>query len=422
MFIVRLTILALLVASCARAPIKTREAAMRPTDSPKQIGDDLDPKTLAIAIQKTIDGLNTKIKNGGVQMRFGPREVPMADYVASLKNLLNVINEATKYLPPNNAAVLDYIRSNFEFLEVYGDQSWSDVFITGYYEPVIDGSSKRTKKFSAPLLGLPKDMVIVDIPAFIHALPDLKGAPDAEGVPQKMTERTLRGRLVPSTDPNLPPTIEPYDPRALIENSQLKNKAKIIAWVDPIDAFFLQIQGSGSVSFKDKSQIRVSYVAQNGYPYVAIAQFVFDKIPKEQMTRQKLEAYLRSLPANEAKKIMDQNPSYVFFEKTTGARTLLGVEATGGRTIATDAHFFTKGALAYLEFQTPVFASQEATNPDHFQTTHRLVVDQDTGGAIRGPGRVDLFVGGGPDADRESGGMRQHGRLYYLIPKAKKLR
>jgi membrane-bound lytic murein transglycosylase A len=180
----------------------------------------------------------------------------------------------------------------------------------------------------------------------------------------------------------------------------------------------MQIQGSGRVVFPDKKELRLGYAGQNGYRYDPIGKFLTDKIPLEEMSMASLENYLRGLPADEMQKILNQNASYVFFKKLDGKPvTFLGSEAVPGRTIATDKRYFPKGTLAYLEVDAPVFDDDKNPKPARFAPAPRLVIDADTGGAIRGGGRVDLYWGEGESAARSAGVMKQKGRLWYLIPK-----
>ncbi len=403
-----------ILCACARLPIHHAEQALRWTAVP-QLSDDQDFKNLDLAVERDLDGLKQKLVSGRLTMRFGPRVVYTYDYAVKLEGLHELLSRS-----PSIEEVSNYIRQNFDFYQVYGDKSWGDVFVTGYYEPILQGNRIKTAKYSAPILTLPRDSVTVNLRPFAHSGIYMGCATlDSARCVQESTKHAdrwpvLHGRIIGAT--NGPKRVEPFEPRAEIATSPLiRSQSKVIAWVDPVDAFFLQIQGSGRIELPpakgQPNEIFVTYAGQNGYPYVAIGKFVTSKIPKNQITKQKLVEYIRSLPEADAKNLMDQNPSYVFFEKMPHeALTRLGVQATDGRTIATDGRFFTKGALAFLEYQRPVNG--------HLTPVDRFVFDQDTGGAIRGPGRVDLFVGSGPAADQESGDMRAHGQLFYLVPKS----
>src|SRR5690606_6704572 len=167
-----------------------------------------------------------------------------------------------------------------------------------------------------------------------------------------------------------------------------------------------------------KKQLRVGYVGQNGHSYEPIGRYLWDVIPKEQMSLQKIERHLRSLTSEQRQELFNKNPSYVFFrELDQEAVTFMGSPVVPGRTIATDHGFFPKGSLALLQFERPHFNSPEDEEPASWQPVTRVVFDQDTGGAIRGPHRVDLFWGAGPEAKQASGVMKQKGRLVYFVPR-----
>ncbi len=403
---------------CARAPIRNRDQAMRPVPVPA-LTDDLNLQNLSKAIRRDLQGLKSKYVSGQLTMRFGPKVVSTFRYAEKLQELLTLLKSVREqHSQSSDDQVFAFIKKNFAFYEVYGDRKWGEVFVTGYYEPILNGSRKKTAKYSAPILTLPKNSVTVDLPDFARdgVFGDCKGAKSGPCV----INEVLRGRLVVSDSGRR--VVEPFEPReSLVTSPLIRSQTHVIAWVDPIDEFFLEIQGSGEVDLRNLNhpkaspdKLFVTYAGQNGYPYVPIGRFVIGKIPKGQITKDRLVDYLRSLSPAQAQTLMDKNPSYVFFERSkSDARTELGVTATGNRTIATDSRYFAKGALGYLEFEKPV-AGQLT---DQFKLAHRFVLDQDTGGAIRGPGRVDLFFGSGPNADYESSRMQGYGRLYYLVPK-----
>jgi membrane-bound lytic murein transglycosylase A len=408
-----------LVISCARAPIKSVDQAMRPTKTPEILYDDLDLVDLKSALDADIARIKTYNAPLDI-LKFGPEIISKDVYIAALTDLANSLT-----LDVTGQIFYKKLREEFEFFEVYGDESWGDVFITSYYEPVIQGRLKKKKPYTQPLYTVPTDMVLVDMNEFTKAFSALKPIQDV--VTEKARDGMLRGRQVATRDAasgDVSPTkVVPYFSREEIDTQNvLKNTAKIICYVEPVDAFFLQIQGSGRVQLPGGEEIRVGYAAQNGHPYKAIGKALFDIIPKEQMTAQKIESHLRSLSSQEAQKLMSINPSYVFFKKQeTLPLSFFGAEVVTGRTIATDQKYFPKGALAYLEYEKPEFVSSETNDVKEFKKTSRFVLDQDAGGAIRGPHRVDLFWGRGPEAAKVSGVMRNRGRLYYILPKVRAL-
>ena len=188
-------------------------------------------------------------------------------------------------------------------------------------------------------------------------------------------------------------------------------------YVRPVDAFFLQIQGSGTVLLPKRRSLRLGYAGQNGHAYRSLGNFLLDVIPLEEMTLQSIEAHLATLTPRRQQELFNKNPSYVFFKRLKEhALTYMELPATAGRTVATDARFFPKGALALLSFEKPVFSSPEAVRPESRQSVSRLVLDQDVGGAIKGGGRLDLFWGRGKEAKQHAGVVNAHGQLYYIAP------
>ena len=357
---------------------------MRLSPTPVSLRDDLELNQFTTALEANIKQLRKDAR----PLDFGPRRIEREKYIRALESLLVKASE-----DPSGDQMRAYLQENFEPYEVYGQEKWGQVFITSYFEPVMEGSTKKTEKFSKPIYGPPRDMVIID----------MKGA-------------TSRGRYVPPVNKDAFARIVAYPDRGKIDGEVLP--AEVLAWVDPVDGFFLEIQGSGAVRFKDGREIRVGYAAQNGHPYVAIGKHLLDVMPKERITMHSIEAHLRSLPAPAARELMARNPSYVFFKKLQGSGvTYFGTEVVDGRTIATDQTYFPKGALAYLEFEKPVFSSGQDVEPSQWQPTGRLVFDQDIGGAIRGPDRVDLFWGKGPGAKQAAGVVKNKGRLVYLVPR-----
>lgn len=263
--------------------------------------------------------------------------------------------------------------------------------ITGYYEPVLNGSRRRDARFTVPLYGVPDDLVTVDLG---ELYPALKG------------ER-VRGRLVGRR-------VVPYPDRAAIAQGQ-GPRGKELLWVDSeVDAFFLHVQGSGRVRLPDGTTVRVAYADQNGHPYRAIGRALVEagELTVEQATGPGLRAWLAAHP-DRARAVLDSNPSFVFFREepiadpSLGPRGSLGVPLTAGRSIAIDPRNLPLGAPYFLA----------TTDPDG-APLQRLVMGQDTGGAIRGVVRADYFVGLGAAAGDIAGRMRSDGRLWLLWPRA----
>ncbi|GAC1421809.1 MAG: murein transglycosylase A [Burkholderiaceae bacterium] len=265
--------------------------------------------------------------------------------------------------------------------------------VTGYYEPLLRGARRRFGAYQTPLYRVPDDLINVDL-ASIY--PDLKSL-------------RLRGRLAGNK-------VIPYWTRAeLVRNDSLSGKE--LLWVDdPVDAFFLQVQGSGRVQLaEDNETVRVSYAEQNGYPYKSIGRYLVDRgeMTLEQASAQSIKAWYAAHPTRQ-QELLNANPSFVFFKEekladpSRGPKGSLGVSLTPQRSIAIDAQFIPLGA--------PVFLA--TTKPGSEVKLQRLVVAQDTGGAIRGAVRADLFWGFGNLAGNQAGKMKQRGMMWVLLPKS----
>jgi membrane-bound lytic murein transglycosylase A len=269
-----------------------------------------------------------------------------------------------------------------------GNNGSADGLFTGYYEPELHGSRHSGGRFTIPLYGRPVDLVTVDLGDFDESF---KG--------KRIAGRVSGGAL------------KPYATRAEIEAGAVAGKASELLWVDdPIDLFFLQIQGSGRVILDDGTMVRVGYAAQNGRSYRSIGKVLVDRgqLPLDEVSLQSLKDWLRSHPS-EAKSLMDENASYVFFRELSGDGPdgAEGVPLTPGRSLAVDPKFVSYGVPIWLDIESPKKGER----------IQRLVVAQDTGGAIKGPVRGDLFWGFGPEAEAMAGPMRSRGDYYLFLPR-----
>jgi len=370
-----------LLFSCARTPLTEKRDALKV--SPKEINlKDVDFLSFKNAFKKYIkDFENLNVKNK--TLNFGPYEISSIDYFNELKKLETFLDSEESFYQE--------LKTRFLLLEVYGKDDWSEVFVTGYYQPKILGSLKKTEVFSEPLLSRPKDLISISTNKY------------KETFKMDFPFNQMKGRLV---DQNL----IPYFDRCEIsyeKNKALENLA--LVYVDPIEAFVLQIQGSGIIDLGDGSILRMGYADQNGHPYEAVGKYLADVIPIKEMTMKKIMDHLRTLSPKDLKNILCKNPSYVFFKKLDGeAITQSGMNVISGRTIATDLAFFPKGAMAFLDFK-------EENSP----LKSRLVFDQDTGGAIKGGGRVDLYIGEGVEAFEIASGLKEKASLFYFFPRVK---
>jgi len=262
--------------------------------------------------------------------------------------------------------------------------------ITGYYEAMLYGARKRGGNYQTPLYRVPDDLLTVDLGSLY---PQLKGM-------------RLRGRLAGKT-------VVPYSSRAEIARAPLKDKE--LLWVnDPVEAFFLEVQGSGRVQLDSGETVRVAYADQNGHPYKAIGRWLVEQgeLTAEQATAQGIRAWIAANPARR-QELFNVNPSYIFFREeklpdpSLGPKGALGVPLTPGRSVAIDPSFIPLGAPLFL-------ATTEAGSDVPMQ---RLMMAQDTGGAIRGAVRADFFYGFGPDAVDRAGKMKQRGQVWVLLPR-----
>ena len=280
------------------------------------------------------------------------------------------------------------------------ESSGSGLF-TGYYEPQLRGSRVRQGPYQTPLYGIPGDLVSVDLGLFRDSL---KG--------QRIVGQVMNGRLVP------------YPARAEIEGSGLSQAKPLVYVDDAVDAFFLQIQGSGRIVLDDGSVVRAAYAAQNGHAYTAIGAVLIQRgaLKREEVSMQSIRAWLAAHP-EEASQVMNANASYVFFSEqalgdpSLGAAGAQGVPLTPEASLAVDLSLHALGVPIWLETTVP---DPDMTKPD--RPFERLMIAQDTGGAIRGPVRGDVYWGYSEDAASIAGRMRSEGSIAVLLPKAVAMR
>ena len=266
--------------------------------------------------------------------------------------------------------------------------------ITGYYEPLLRGSRTRAGPFVVPLHRPPADLLTIDLSSLY---------------PELASQR-VRGRLL-QTDKG--PRVVPYWSRAELTEERLRGSE--LVWVDdPVEAFFLQVQGSGRVRLPDGTTVRVAYADTNGHPYRSIGRVLVERgeMPLEQASMQGIAAWARAHPQRTAE-LLSQNPSYVFFRELplgdpqAGPVGAMGLPLTPGYSVAADPRFIPLGAPLLIHTEHPVRGTP----------LNRLVLAQDTGGAIRGPLRFDLFWGFGADAAGPAGRQRHDVQAWLLVPR-----
>lgn len=291
---------------------------------------------------------------------------------------------------PSSAEALALLREHFAPWRATTANGTDTGLITGYYEPLLRGSRVKTDRYRYPLYSRPGDLVTVELASLYPEL----------------ASRRLRGRLQEGK-------LTPYFSRGEIEVRQSPLAGKELLWVDDIvDLFFLQIQGSGMVKLDNGEQVHVGYADQNGQPYQSIGKVLIDRgeLTSDKASMQGIKDWARR-NLDKLRDLLNSNPSYVFFRELpnglSGPLGALGVPLAAERSIAVDPRYIPLGA--------PVFLS--TTYPNSDKPLQRLMLAQDTGGAIKGAVRADFFWGAGNDAGRLAGAMKQQGRMWVLLPK-----
>lgn len=289
----------------------------------------------------------------------------------------------------DESAIRRFMESRLQAYQVESSEGASTGLITGYYEPLLQGTRER-RPDAFPIYGVPDDLLTIELG---DVYPELKGM-------------RLRGRLSGNK-------VLPYWNRADIEAGKAPMLGHELAWVnDPIELFFLQIQGSGRIKLAEGGMLRVGYADQNGYPYKSIGKWLIDQgeLKPEQASMQGIQAWAKSHP-EQLNTLLNTNPSYVFFRvlpNTEGGPIgALNVPLTDGASVAIDPKHIPLGSPLYLS----------TTWPNDSRPLNRVMQAQDTGGAIRGPVRADFFWGFGAEAGQLAGRMKQQGQIWLLWPK-----
>ena len=341
------------------------QVALVPTPPWEQPGllDDGSVGSLREAIRRTIGWLERRAPD--LRLTFGARVVTVREQIRALGRIVQLLEDE-----PSPEELETRLLAEFDVLRSIGRDDGA-VLVTGYHEPIVEASASRAPGYTVPILGVPLDLV---------------------------------GR-------------DGYWTRAEIEEGRIGDGTKILAWArDPVDVFFMEVEGSGTLHLLDGRELRVGHAATNGRPYRSIGRLLIDegKIPREAMTMRALREWLAANPS-ERTRVLHWNPSYVFFRTLPGSPIgSLGVELTPGRSVATDPRVFPPGGLAFVRAERPIVLPGGGVAWAPFS---RLVLNQDAGGAIRGPGRIDVFWGRGPEAELAASEMKEFGELYFLVPK-----
>lgn len=302
--------------------------------------------------------------------------------------LYDICGRAIASLPLDDAGGRAFFEKNFRPVRI-APLGEKEGFFTGYYEPIIDGAKFPSDVSTTPLYRRPSGMLVSRL--------------------RHSTKKGKAGKRVVRKS-------APYYDRIAIEDGAIAGRGFEICYVNVIDAFFAQIQGSVRVRLEDGSMQRLNYDAQNGHPYTAVGRFLVERkiYTREEISMQKIREWMEANP-EEGKALRRENKSYVFFRETPlgpedeppGAQ---GVALTPGRSIAVDRNLHTYGMPFFIDAVLPI----QSEKPD--TKFRRLMVAQDTGGAIIGPARADIYLGAGDEAARAAGRFKQFGRFVMLVP------
>lgn len=357
-----------------------------PEESWPTLADDFDPESLDAACGPSISYLERVPPDRVYQ--FGPEERSASELAAGVRRACEIIASTA-----DGQDRISAIQEEFLLLRSVGRDGRGEVFYTGYYEPLLDARGEPSGSFEHPIYGVPGDLITVDLADF-----------GVENDPSRLVGRLDRRELVP------------YHNRDVIDfGDGLPADVEVMGYVDdPVDAFFLHVQGSGTLVFPDGGRVRAGYALTNGRPYRSIGRLLIDDglVSREEMSMQAIRAYLEANPG-EIRRVLSYNPSYVFFRTLPadgGPLGCYGEPVTGGRSIATDRRIFPAPVMAWIDAVIPATEGEDVP-------ISRFVLNQDTGGSIRGPGRVDLFFGQGDLAGELAGRTKHTGELYFLLPK-----
>jgi len=351
---------------------------LSPGDFPK-FGDDLSEESLRQAVASSLNYFKKIPPERPI--RFADTDYPASWLIETLTTFDAILQQGQ-----TPAEIYHLLREQFEVYEATGRQGSGEMLATGYYEPVLEGSLEKKPPFIYPLYRVP---------------PDLVNLGNTGGM-------LLNGKMVP------------YWSRSEIEKFDLLAGQELVYLADPVDAFILHVQGSGRVRLRDGSVRRLQYAAKNGRPYRSIGKLLIDegKMAKEQVDLPTIVRYLKNHP-QEQERILHHNESFVFFRwgetDDGGPLGSLGQPLVAGRSIALDQNCFPSGALCFLVSQKPVLT--DSGDIDLWTPMSRFVLSQDSGSAIKGSGRLDLFWGSDQYARAAAGGMKHPAKLYFLVKK-----
>jgi membrane-bound lytic murein transglycosylase A len=385
--------LALLLAGCYPA---IREKVQRPQDAlvpvrffPPSFQDDLDLDSLRLAVERNKAYLD-RLDPDDLFM-YGPHTYTVRQVRESQQTLLDILAQC-----PDGRRFSQEIRERFRIYRAVGRPGNSNVLFTGYFEPVFDARLEPGAVFRHPIYRRPRDLLKIDLSSFHEKY-------QGESIVARIQEKSV---------------VPYYSRQEIEEQGALMDRGLEIAWLrDPLDVAFLHIQGSGRLRLSDGQFISVGYEASNGRPYRSIGRYLLDEglMQREDISMQGIREFLARNPGLR-RRVLNHNPAYIFFRVLEdGPLGNINVPVTPGRTVALDSRLFPKGALAFISCKKPVINREgEIVRWVPFS---RFVLNQDTGGAIRGAGRADLFWGSGAYAEMAAGHLQHEGQLFVLIQK-----
>jgi len=380
----RLLLLALLIISCILVSCSRKPLVQLSPDALPEFTDDLDRTSLIEAVEDNLDYLQQQDPERLIN--FSGQPFPLSRLIQSLEFFRELLVDT-----PSNKELNRRVREDFDVYQSTGTSGFNpgrNMLVTGYFQPIFEGSLERKEPFLYPLYSIPPDLV------------------RKKGAAGKQTVGRQDGT-----------TFTPYWTRREIELQNEAAGSEIVWLKDPFDAFVLHVQGSGLIRLQDNTTRGVHFAGKNGHTYKSIGRFMVEtgRITLEEASLKTIREYLINNPS-ERQEILHHNPSFIFFNwtDTHGAIGNLGKELTAGRSVAVDQSCFPKGALGFLFTRQPVIQQGQNTK---WQPLHRFVLVQDTGSAIRGPGRIDLFWGTGPEAGQQAGQMKEAGNLYFFLLK-----
>ena len=367
------------VVSCSRKPLVSV-----PTDSLPKFTDDLDRASLMQAVKKNLEYLR-QLDQGSL-ITFSDQPFPLSRLTKSMEFFQEILAEN-----PSDKELNRLIQDNFDIFQSTGTSGFNpgrNMLVTGYFQPVFEGNPVKSAPFIYPLYSIPPDLV---------------------------QKNGARGeKIIGRKDKD---TFVPYWTRQEIELQHKAAGSEIVWLKDPFDTFILHVQGSGLIRLPDGSVRGVHYAGKNGHAYKSIGKYMVKtkRITLEEASLKTIREYLTDHPS-EQQEILHHNPSFIFFNwsETHGAIGNLGKELTAGRSVAVDQNCFPPGALGFLFTRKPVITKDQSIQ---WSPVHRFILVQDTGSAIRGPGRIDLFWGTGSEAGNQAGLMKERGNLYFFILK-----